>query len=109
VASTKAFTCQLTALFLIACIWQVRETLEPAKSMMLVDQLLKLPAVIEDVLRRDAIYEDLTKFCSAPTDFLISGAAASHFPSARRRAQAERDFLHSAEGTGGEMKHRPNR
>src|SRR5437016_2219293 len=56
VASTKAFTCQLTALFLIAMhLGQVRETLEPAKSLMLVDQLLKLPALIEDVLRRDAI------------------------------------------------------
>jgi glucosamine--fructose-6-phosphate aminotransferase (isomerizing) len=40
VASTKAFTCQLTALFLIAMhLGQVRETLEPSKSLHLVDQL----------------------------------------------------------------------
>ena len=53
VASTKAFTCQLTALFLIAMhLGQVRETLEPAQvSASWCDQLLKLPAVIEDVLR----------------------------------------------------------
>ena len=95
VASTKAFTCQLTALFLIAMhLGQVRETLEPAKSLMLVDQLLKLPALIEDVLRRDAIYDDLTKVLFRSTDFLYLGRGI-HFPHrARRRAEAEGNFLH---------------
>src|ERR1700720_4249460 len=51
VASTKAFTCQLTALFLIAMyLGQVRETLDPAKSLKLVDQLLRLPAQLEEIL-----------------------------------------------------------
>ena len=96
VASTKAFTCQLTALFLIAMhLGQVRETLEPAKSLKLVDQLLKLPALIEDVLRRDAIYEDLTKVLFRVHRFPVPGAGHPFPDRARRRAQAERDFLHS--------------
>jgi glucosamine--fructose-6-phosphate aminotransferase (isomerizing) len=110
VASTKAFTCQLTALFLIAMhLGQVRETLEPAKSLMLVDQLLKLPAVIEDVLRRDAIYEDLTKVLFRSTDFLYLGRGI-HFPSALEGALKLKEIsdIHAEGYPAGEMKHGPN-
>ncbi len=110
VASTKAFTCQLTALFLIAMhLGQVRETLEPAKSFHLVDQLLKLPAVIEDVLRRDAIYEDLTKVLFRSTDFLYLGRGI-HFPIALEGALKlkEISYIHAEGYPAGEMKHGPN-
>jgi glucosamine--fructose-6-phosphate aminotransferase (isomerizing) len=110
VASTKAFTCQLTALFLIAMhLGQVRETLEPAKSFKLVDQLLKLPAVIEDVLRRDAIYEDLTKVLFRSTDFLYLGRGI-HFPIALEGALKlkEISYIHAEGYPAGEMKHGPN-
>ena len=110
VASTKAFTCQLTALFLIAMhLGQVRETLEPAKSLHLVDQLLKLPAVIEDVLRRDAIYEDLTKVLFRSTDFLYLGRGI-HFPIALEGALKlkEISYIHAEGYPAGEMKHGPN-
>jgi glutamine---fructose-6-phosphate transaminase (isomerizing) len=110
VASTKAFTCQLTALFLIAMhLGQVRETLEPAKSLTLVDQLLKLPAVIEDVLRRDAIYEDLTKVLFRSTDFLYLGRGI-HFPIALEGALKlkEISYIHAEGYPAGEMKHGPN-
>ena len=110
VASTKAFTCQLTALFLIAMhLGQVRETLEPAKSLKLVDQLLKLPAVIEDVLRRDAIYEDLTKVLFRSTDFLYLGRGI-HFPIALEGALKlkEISYIHAEGYPAGEMKHGPN-
>src|SRR4029077_12729742 len=110
VASTKAFTCQLTALFLIAMhLGQVRETREPAKSLTLVDQLLKLPAVIEDVLRRDAIYEDLTKVLFRSTDFLYLGRGI-HFPIALEGALKlkEISYIHAEGYPAGEMKHGPN-
>ena len=110
VASTKAFTCQLTALFLIAMhLGQVRETLAPAKSLMLVDQLLKLPHVIEDVLRRDAIYEDLTKVLFRSTDFLYLGRGI-HFPIALEGALKlkEISYIHAEGYPAGEMKHGPN-
>src|SRR5579862_5654523 len=53
VASTKAFTGQLTAMFLLAMyLGQVRETLDAATSLKLVEQLLRLPAQLEEILRR---------------------------------------------------------
>src|SRR5579863_272911 len=110
VASTKAFTCQLTALFLIAMhLGQVRETLEPARSLKLVDQLLKLPALIEDVLRRDAIYDDLTKVLFRSTDFLYLGRGI-HFPIALEGALKlkEISYIHAEGYPAGEMKHGPN-
>src|SRR5260221_4715252 len=49
VASTKAFTCQLTALFLLAMyLGQRRETLSMETSKHLVDRLLHLPSQMED-------------------------------------------------------------
>src|SRR6202140_4287766 len=74
VASTKAFTGQLTALFLLAMyLGQMRETLDAETSHRLVDQLLHIPAQLEELLRRDSIYEDLTKVLFRATDFLYLG------------------------------------
>ena len=51
VASTKAFTAQLTALFLLALhIAQVRKTLSDAESLHLVTELGKIPAKLEAML-----------------------------------------------------------
>src|SRR5947209_7968023 len=88
---------------------QVRETLEPAKSLRLVEQLLKLPALIEDVLRRDAIYEELTKVLFRSTDFLYLGRGI-HFPIALEGALKlkEISYIHAEGYPAGEMKHGPN-
>ena len=110
VASTKAFTCQLTALFLIAMyLGQVRETLDPTKSLKLVDQLLRLPSQLEEILRRDAIYEDLTKALFRSTDFLYLGRGI-HFPIALEGALKlkEISYIHAEGYPAGEMKHGPN-
>src|ERR1700676_4378617 len=54
VASTKAFPCQLTALFLLAMyLGQERETLDSETSHKLVDQLIRVPGQLEDILRHD--------------------------------------------------------
>jgi glucosamine--fructose-6-phosphate aminotransferase (isomerizing) len=51
VASTKAFTAQLTALFLLALkLGQVRGTVSDAESLHLVSELSKLPAKLEAIL-----------------------------------------------------------
>src|SRR5579859_6259670 len=110
VASTKDFTCQLTALFLIAMyLGQVRETLDPATSLKLVEQLLRLPAQLEELLRRDAIYEDLTKALFRSTDFLYLGRGI-HFPIALEGALKlkEISYIHAEGYPAGEMKHGPN-
>ncbi len=110
VASTKAFTCQLTALFLIAMyLGQVRETLKPDVSSKLVDQLLRLPSQLESVLKRDGIYDDLTKALFRSTDFLYLGRGI-HFPIALEGALKlkEISYIHAEGYPAGEMKHGPN-
>jgi glucosamine--fructose-6-phosphate aminotransferase (isomerizing) len=110
VASTKAFTTQLTALFLTAMyLGQQRETLDRAKSLKLVDQLLKLPAQLEEVLHHDGIYEKLTKLLFRATDFLYLGRGI-HFPMALEGALKlkEISYIHAEGYPAGEMKHGPN-
>src|ERR1700704_1057103 len=110
VASSKAFTCQLTALFLIAMhLGQVRETLEPAKSLMLVDQLLRIPGKLETVLSHDPLYEELARKLFRATDFLFLGRGI-HFPIALEGALKlkEISYIHAEGYPAGEMKHGPN-
>src|SRR5450432_3520782 len=69
VASTKAFTCQLTALFLLAMhLAQVRGVLSDSCARKLVDQLIHVPGQLEEILRRDAVYEELARVLSKATD-----------------------------------------
>ncbi|HLH40543.1 MAG TPA: glutamine--fructose-6-phosphate transaminase (isomerizing) [Bryobacteraceae bacterium] len=110
VASTKAFTGQLTAMFLLAMyLGQVRERLEAEASRKLVDQLLRVPAQLEEILRRDSIYEDLTKILFRATDFLYLGRGV-HFPIALEGALKlkEISYIHAEGYPAGEMKHGPN-
>src|SRR4051812_40625185 len=75
VASTKAFTCQLAALFLLAMyLGQVRGELDEATSKELVADLLRVPGKLEAVLSHDgAVYEDLVRVLSRAKDFLYLG------------------------------------
>ncbi|MEO8100457.1 MAG: glutamine--fructose-6-phosphate transaminase (isomerizing) [Acidobacteriota bacterium] len=110
VASTKAFTCQLTALFLLAMyLGQQRGELDDETSKKLVDQLLHLPSQMEDVLRRDHIYDDLVKALHRSTDFLYLGRGI-HFPMALEGALKlkEISYIHAEGYPAGEMKHGPN-
>jgi len=110
VASTKAFTGQLTALFLIAMyMGQTRETLDEKTSHKLVDQLLHIPSQLEELLRRDAIYEDLSKALFRSSDFLYLGRGV-HFPIALEGALKlkEISYIHAEGYPAGEMKHGPN-
>jgi glucosamine--fructose-6-phosphate aminotransferase (isomerizing) len=110
VASTKAFTGQLTALFLVGLyLAQVREAVSAETSLKLVEKLLHLPVQLEEILRRDAIYEDLSKTLSRATDFLYLGRGI-HFPIALEGALKlkEISYIHAEGYPAGEMKHGPN-
>jgi glucosamine--fructose-6-phosphate aminotransferase (isomerizing) len=110
VASTKAFTCQLTALFLLAMyLGQQREVLDEEKSRHLVERLVHLPSQMEEILRRDHIYDDLAKELSKSTDFLYLGRGI-HFPIALEGALKlkEISYIHAEGYPAGEMKHGPN-
>ena len=111
VASTKAFTSQLTALFLLALkLGQLRGKLDAAQSVELIGQLSRIPAQIEEVLRsRSAQCEQLAKEFSNARDFLYLGRGI-HFPIALEGALKlkEISYIHAEGYPAGEMKHGPN-
>src|SRR5208283_864449 len=60
VASTKAFTCQLTALAIFALyLGQIRGQLDEATSRNFVHELIRIPGKLETILGHDGIYEEL--------------------------------------------------
>ncbi len=110
VASTKAFTAQLTALFILAMyLGQTRDTLDSEASRCLVQELLRIPAKLETVLSHDAIYDELTRRLFRATDFLFLGRGV-HFPIALEGALKlkEISYIHAEGYPAGEMKHGPN-
>jgi glutamine---fructose-6-phosphate transaminase (isomerizing) len=111
VASTKAFTAQLTALFVLALhLAQVRGTITDAESLHLVNELSKLPGKVEDVLRAvdDQCYQ-LAKIFHTVNDFLFLGRGI-HYPIALEGALKlkEISYIHAEGYPAGEMKHGPN-
>ena len=110
VASTKAFTCQLTALFLLAMhMAQSRKEIDDATSLAYVQELLRLPGKLETILSHDALYEELGRKLFRSTDFLFLGRGV-HFPIAMEGALKlkEISYIHAEGYPAGEMKHGPN-
>jgi len=111
VASTKAFTAQLTALFLFALhMAQKRGTIAAAESAALVDALSRIPGKIEEVLRqRDGTCRQLAKVFALSSNFLFLGRGI-HFPIALEGALKlkEISYIHAEGYPAGEMKHGPN-
>jgi glucosamine--fructose-6-phosphate aminotransferase (isomerizing) len=110
VASTKAFTCQLTALVLLAMhLGQSRGTLAEADSVSLVQELMLLPGKLEHVLQQNPHIEELARKLYRATDFLFLGRGV-HFPIALEGALKlkEVSYIHAEGYPAGEMKHGPN-
>ena len=110
VASTKAFTAQLTALFLFAVyLGQVRGTITAEESKKLLDELTRIPAKLEALLTRDEETEDLAKEYHRAHDFLFLGRGV-HYPIALEGALKlkEISYIHAEGYPAGEMKHGPN-
>jgi len=110
VASTKAFTCQLTALFILAMyLGQANGQLDEDRSRCLVQDLLRLPGKLETVLSHNARYEAMGKEFHRTTDFLFLGRGV-HFPIALEGALKlkEISYIHAEGYPAGEMKHGPN-
>ncbi len=110
VASTKAFTCQLTALFILAMyLGQANRFLGESASRCLVQELLRIPGKLETVLSNNPVYEALGKELFRSTDFLFLGRGV-HFPIALEGALKlkEISYIHAEGYPAGEMKHGPN-
>src|SRR5580704_1068579 len=110
VASTKAFTGQLTALYVLAMyLAQVRGvmTAEQAREAML--ELTRIPAKLEHILTQDQACDDLAKEYQKVRDFLFLGRGI-HYPIALEGALKlkEISYIHAEGYPAGEMKHGPN-
>jgi glutamine---fructose-6-phosphate transaminase (isomerizing) len=110
VASTKAFTAQLTALFLLALyLGELRGVTTADEGRRYIDELLKVPSKLESLLGRDEECEALAKQYYRVQDFLFLGRGI-HYPIALEGALKlkEISYIHAEGYPAGEMKHGPN-
>ncbi len=110
VASTKAFTAQLTAVFLFAVyLAQVRGTLTAEESKKLLTELTLIPGKLESLLGGEDVTEELAKEYHKASDFLFLGRGI-HYPIALEGALKlkEISYIHAEGYPAGEMKHGPN-
>jgi len=110
VASTKAFTAQLTALFLLALhLGELRGAVSTDQAKQYIGELLKMPAKLEALLAGDEDCEDLAKQYYRVQDFLFLGRGI-HYPIALEGALKlkEISYIHAEGYPAGEMKHGPN-
>jgi glucosamine--fructose-6-phosphate aminotransferase (isomerizing) len=110
VASTKAFTAQLTALYLFALyLGQVRGSVSSDEAKDAVQELTRLPGKLEHLLTHEEDCEDLAKQYVRSQDFLFLGRGI-HYPIALEGALKlkEISYIHAEGYPAGEMKHGPN-
>jgi glucosamine--fructose-6-phosphate aminotransferase (isomerizing) len=110
VASTKAFTSQMVAAYLLALyLAQQRGRLSEDEAREQVRYLSELPVKLESLLSADRHYEELAKQFAHATDFLYLGRGIN-FPVALEGALKlkEISYIHAEGYAAGEMKHGPN-
>ena len=109
VASTKAFTTQLVALYLLALkLGRIHQTLSAADCQARLGGLLELPRKLEETLELDAHIEELAREFVAARDFLYLGRG-NLYPIALEGALKlkEISYIHAEGYPAGEMKHGP--
>jgi glucosamine--fructose-6-phosphate aminotransferase (isomerizing) len=109
VASTKAFTCQLVALYVLALyLGQVRSTMSEELRKKHIADLLRLPSILDEVLKTSKQIEDIANRFYNRTDFLYL-ARGINYPIALEGALKlkEISYIHAEGYPAGEMKHGP--
>ncbi|HEY6670824.1 MAG TPA: glutamine--fructose-6-phosphate transaminase (isomerizing), partial [Methyloceanibacter sp.] len=109
VASTKAFTCQLTVLACLAiAAGKARGVIGPALEAELVQALAEVPRHMATVLRDERPYETLAHRLSKARDVLYLGRGSS-YPIALEGALKlkEISYIHAEGYAAGELKHGP--
>jgi glucosamine--fructose-6-phosphate aminotransferase (isomerizing) len=109
VASTKCFTAQLTALFMLAVhLGRRRGTLDLPQARTLLEELLLIPAKMREVLEQSQRIADMAGRYAEARDFLFLGRWIS-FPIALEGALKlkEISYIHAEGYAAGEMKHGP--
>jgi len=109
VASTKAFTAQLTALYLLGLFYgSLRGALSPADLKSRVADLIHIPSLVERSLEQNDVVEQIAKRYFKASDFLYLGRGPN-FPVALEGALKlkEISYIHAEGYPAGEMKHGP--
>jgi glucosamine--fructose-6-phosphate aminotransferase (isomerizing) len=109
VASTKAFSTQLTALYLLAIgLGRLNGRLKRPAAQRLLQELMHLPLWVEEALRLEGPLEDLARELSGASDFLYLGRGIN-YPIALEGALKlkEISYIHAEGYPAGEMKHGP--
>ncbi len=109
VASTKAFSCQLSVLACLAiAIGKARGVIGPDDERKLVQALIEVPRHMADILRDESAYERVSHRLSKARDVLYLGRGI-HFPIALEGALKlkEISYIHAEGYAAGELKHGP--
>jgi len=109
VASTKAFTTQVTALYLLAvALGKRRGTLSGTQAKKLLADLMHLPHWIEETLKLGGEVEEMARELTNNSDFLYLGRGIN-YPIALEGALKlkEISYIHAEGYPAGEMKHGP--
>ncbi len=108
VASTKAFTTQLTALSMLVIAIAKRHGADPERERGLVQRLIELPGLVEKTLSLDSIIHNLALRFADKHHALFLGRGAMH-PIAMEGALKlkEISYIHAEAYAAGELKHGP--
>ena len=109
VASTKAFTAQLTALYLLALhMARVRGVMKDVDGKAWLDRLVRIPALVERILGREAEIVAIAKRYYKKRNFLFLGRGIN-YPIALEGSLKlkETSYIHAEGYAAGEMKHGP--
>ena len=109
VASTKAFTTQLVALYLLALhLGRVRGALDAKTASEHIDAISQLPRLLEQTLKTESLVEEIARRFYQRTDFLYLGRGIN-YPIALEGALKlkEISYIHAEGYPAGEMKHGP--
>ena len=109
VASTKAFTSQITSLFLLAvALGLSRKRIDAGVAMQLQRELLSIPDKIEQILARNEEIEGVARELFKARNFIYLGRGLN-YPIALEGALKLKEitYIHAEGYPGGEMKHGP--
>jgi glucosamine--fructose-6-phosphate aminotransferase (isomerizing) len=109
VASTKAFTTQLTVIYLLAILFgKKRGTISPSEAVKLINDLIEIPEKIERTLLTESAVEKIAQRLFKSTNALYLGRGKG-FPIALEGALKlkEVSYIHAEGYPAAEMKHGP--
>ncbi|MEE9118123.1 MAG: glutamine--fructose-6-phosphate transaminase (isomerizing), partial [Calditrichia bacterium] len=108
VASTKAFTSQVTVLFLIMLMIARKKTMSVVTGQQMLNELVDLPAKVQTILAQSHVVEEVAETYKDKKNFLYLGRGIN-FPVALEGALKlkEISYIHAEGYPAAEMKHGP--